>query len=149
VYYIRVLYTGQQNMQYRLRVEGLSPAPAPTPPPIDNSTVIADFGTLLPGTPRAVTGHVSTSRNAVLTQFSVGDDTPVYIKLYELTGDANIELLDSNGNVIASSSRGGRSDEAIRMTLSSGTYSVRVVLGNASDASFRLRLANEYTTSLV
>ena len=73
--------------------------------------------------------------------FALGATNDFSLSLDGLSADANVELLDTNGNVIQTSANSGTTAESINTTLSSGAYSVRVTpFGNAS-TSYNLELA--------
>ena len=101
-YYVRVLYTGSLGTTYRLRVEGINPAPAaikPTSP----LTTAKDAGSLSAGVVRAIDDFVGPSNTADYFRVTVTSACTAYIKLSNLTDNADLQLLDSSGNVVASS----------------------------------------------
>ncbi len=65
--------------------------------------------------------------------FALGATNDFRLSLDGLRGDANVELLDTNGNIIQNSANSGTAAESINTTLSPGAYSVRVrPFGNIS-----------------
>jgi hypothetical protein len=60
-------------------------------------------------------------------KFILADNSTVNLKLSGLSQDANLVLLNGNGNTIVSSSNTGSSDENISRNLPKGTYYVRVM----------------------
>ena len=70
-----------------------------------------------------------------------GLDSFVSFKLYNMTDDADLMVLDSAGNRVAYSHRTGASAEAMTLDLSAGTYYVRVLFANGVNATpYRIRL---------
>jgi len=137
-YYIRVLYAGTTSFTaYRLRVETIAPALDPA------LATAADFGGLANGAMKVTTGSVVPGDTSDYYKFSLASAAQIYLKLTELTDNADLQILDSSGRVISTAKRMGTSDEAIRLTLSAGTYYVKVVLKGTLGTSYRLRLANE------
>ncbi|MCT7952936.1 S8 family serine peptidase [Ancylothrix sp. C2] len=59
-------------------------------------------------------------------KFSLGASTNVTLSLEGLTADANVEIIDSKGQVIASSTASGATAELITENLEHGSYYVRV-----------------------
>jgi hypothetical protein len=135
-YYVRVLYLGNAGTAYRLRFEGIAPTASINP--LDDAT---DLGTIGTGTIRAAEDEVSTSNRNDYYRFEVTQPTRVAFKLYNMTDDADLMILDSQGNRIAYSYRPGSSAETLTLDLPAGTYFVRVLFVNGLDhTSYRLRL---------
>jgi hypothetical protein len=59
-------------------------------------------------------------------RFTVNDRTRVDLRISGLSSDADLRLLDANGNEVATSASGGTTDDAITRELAAGTYFVRV-----------------------
>jgi hypothetical protein len=79
-------------------------------------------------------------------------DSPGYLQfaLREMSADADLQLLNSSGKVLASSSNSGNSDEYANENLGIGTYYTRVY-GNGANTNYRLVLnldkAGDYRSS--
>ncbi|ABG53548.1 peptidase M23B [Trichodesmium erythraeum IMS101] len=73
-------------------------------------------------------------------KFSV--DSPGYLQfaLRGMSADANLQLLNSSGKVLESSSKSGNSDEYANENLGIGTYYMRVYGHNGADTNYRLVL---------
>ena len=63
----------------------------------------------------------------------------VYAKLYNMTDNADLMLMDKNGNRIAYSKTPGAATEAFTMTLAPGTYYVRALHAGIAGTAYRLR----------
>ncbi len=72
-------------------------------------------------------------------RFTVGSQSNFSLGLTGLTADADVQLLNSAGSVITSSSLSGSSSESINTQLSTGTYYVRV-FPFSGDTSYNLSL---------
>jgi parallel beta-helix repeat protein len=139
-YYLRVLYLGSLHTPYRLRLEGIAPSGAP----IDPLESAEPLGELAPGVVRVAEDEVGVTNRNDYYSFSVGQTTTVSLKLYNLTDDADVMILDSAGNRIAYSNRDGTSTELLTLELGPGNYFVRVLFTKGvSSTTYRLRLAGE------
>lgn len=72
-------------------------------------------------------------------RFRLNERSNVRLDLSGLAADADLQLLNGNGSVLASSTRGGTSSELISRTLEAGTYAVRVYR-YSGDTSYRLTM---------
>lgn len=137
-YFVRVAYVGTvSHTDYRLRLGA-------SVPPVDPGIASAiNRGTLGTGAVSAVSGELTSADPFDYYRFALAAPATVYLKLSELADNADLQLLDSAGQVIATSARGGTSDDTIRLTLQAGTYHVRVFLSGTLGTTYRLRLANE------
>jgi hypothetical protein len=68
--------------------------------------------------------------------------TPVDVKLYGMTEDADLQLLDGYGRVVQTSARVGTRSEVITRTLAAGTYYLRAYYGGASSTQYWLRVSS-------
>lgn len=90
---------------------------------------------------RTYRGWIGTLDPADYYSFSLGASNNFSITLDGLSANANVELLDLNGNVLQSSNNPGRIAELITGTLSAGAYRLRVIpVGNIGTA-YNLELA--------
>jgi hypothetical protein len=79
-------------------------------------------------------------------RFTLTQRSSVSLSLKKLKANANLQLLDSNGQIVSTSARSGKSNEAITIGLAEGTYHVRVYSGGRGQVSnvqtpYRLRTA--------
>lgn len=138
-YYMRVLFSGSGGTNYRLRMEAQSAAPSP--PTFDDTTASArDIGTIAAGTVRTYDDSLGTDDRNDLYRFTVTESTHLYIKLYNLTDNADLQILDSEGNRIAYAKRSGTSAETLDLHLSAGTYYVRALFAGTMSTNYRLRV---------
>jgi hypothetical protein len=137
-YYARILYPGQGGTYYRLRVAVTA---FTQPPPSDNTMDTArDLGLIRSGTVRTVDDFIGTSDRNDYYKITLDSPTRVYTKLYNLTDNADLQILDSAGNRIGYSKRGGAATEFLTLNLGAGTYYVRVLFAGVSSTSYRLRV---------
>ncbi|MBP0002819.1 MAG: S8 family serine peptidase [Cyanobacteria bacterium SBC] len=95
-----------------------------------------NLGTL--STPQNLTGFLNESDRDDYYRFDLTQETDVSLSLKTFHGNANLELIrDENGNgtldngeSLSASENRGNYDDAIEMTLTAGTYFVRVKEGN-------------------
>jgi hypothetical protein len=98
-----------------------------------------ELGTLS-GT-RSYTDFVGRTDTNDYYRFQVAGRSEFNLTLEQMTADADVELLNSSGALIARSARGGASAESIRQTLDAGTYFVRVYPFGAANTNYRLALS--------
>ena len=72
-------------------------------------------------------------------RFTLSEARTVKLGLRDQDADADLHLEDADGNVVASSTRGGTRNEGIEETLQAGTYYVRVAAREAGENSYALR----------
>jgi hypothetical protein len=80
-------------------------------------------------------------------RFTLNQSTGFSLSLTNLTSDADVQLLDSTGSLIASSFASGTSPESISRTLVAGTYYVRVYEYTGS-TNYTLGLSTNVATQL-
>jgi serine protease len=73
--------------------------------------------------------------------FNLDEISNFNLGLSDLTGDADVQLLDKNGRKMATSTNPGTTDESINLTLDPGTYYVRVYPYQKSSTSYTLNLS--------
>lgn len=66
--------------------------------------------------------------------------TTLMTKLVDMVGDADLQILDANGNRLAYAKHSGASDENLSRTLAAGKYFVRVLCTSGLETSYRLRV---------
>ena len=74
-------------------------------------------------------------------RFSLGGSSNLNLSLTGLTADADVQLLNSAGTVIRSSTAGGSSSEFITQQLAAGTYYVRVYPFSSNSTYYNLGLS--------
>jgi hypothetical protein len=139
-YYLRALYAGANAFTtYRLRLETIAYTLDPA------LATATEFGGLGAGAVKVATGSVSPGQPAAYYRFSLTSAAQMYFKLTELSDAADLQILDSTGTVVSTAKRMGTSDENLRVTLTAGTYYIKIVLKGSTGTTFRLRAANENT----
>ncbi|MBD1867940.1 pre-peptidase C-terminal domain-containing protein [Cyanobacteria bacterium FACHB-471] len=73
-------------------------------------------------------------------RFSVTNTSTFRLALSDLSADADVELLNSSGELIQSSTASGSTAESINLTLNAGIYYVRVYPYNPSETNYDLSL---------
>lgn len=82
-------------------------------------------------------------------RISIGANSNLNLSLTGLSADLDLQLLDSNGAVISSSTRGSTNDESINLSsLAAGDYYVRVYQ-YSGDSNYSLRLSNTKPSNLL
>lgn len=139
-YYVHVyVYAGQSN--YSLEVSGLPSEPPPPDNAGNSMDQASDLGALDAGsqTGLSATDWVGPGDMDDWYAFSVAAATQLDIQLGEIVGDLDLELLDTNGEIVSVSNNSGTATEAISASVQPGTYYVHVY---AFDGS------SEYTVSI-
>ncbi len=124
------------NTSYRFRVVSFNTSGEATSGSINVTTLTAaindnslaaarNLGTLS-STPTAVRDFVGGSDTQDFYRITLTQARTLSLRLSGLISDADVQLLDSQGRVVASSTRGGTSAEDITRSLAAGTYFIRV-----------------------
>ena len=101
---------------------------------------VGDFGDLTSqATAQTVTGMVDGSGNDNYFRFTLTQTKTMRFELKDLSGDANLFVLDSSGTEIARSVLRGDADEFVIQSLEPGTYRVRVVAREDGPIDYSLR----------
>ncbi|MBL8486964.1 MAG: pre-peptidase C-terminal domain-containing protein, partial [Rhodocyclaceae bacterium] len=109
---------------------------------IGSASFTASDRGLLGVTPDVIVDFVGATDTDDYYRFRIAGDSDVRLLLTDLTGDANLELLDARGAYVASSAYGGIADEVIAYEgLPSGTYIARVYAKAGADTGYQLRLS--------
>ena len=119
-YFIRVFaYTSFDNTEYDLTI---------------STSVTEDPGNTLDEAKEIVIGEDSTTFNEWVGssdrndyyRFSIDESKNLNLSLSGLSSDADVQLLDDAGSVVAQSTNSGSNSEAIEAQLGAGTYYIRV-----------------------
>ncbi|MBD2018480.1 S8 family serine peptidase [Microcoleus sp. FACHB-53] len=105
-----------------------------------------DVGTLN-GT-RTLTDFVGSTDTNDYYRFSLASVSNFNVSLTGLNADADVQLLDSNGNFITYSNRSSNGDESINRALAAGTYFVRVYQ-YSGDTNYTLNLSTDQRSNLL
>ena len=137
--------SGGSTSNYTLRIESLSGN--------DTRATATNFGTILGGRSLTAKSGLGGSLDTVdYYRFDVGPvagpfalwegSRSVTISLTELNADADIEILDSNGNSVGSSRKAGTSSESLTLNLVNGrNYYVKVTPFNGALTDYRLTIS--------
>ncbi|MFM7167105.1 MAG: PPC domain-containing protein, partial [Planctomycetaceae bacterium] len=149
-YYIRV-YRGvvSARSSYSLSFQSTPsniPVNPPTPPSLtgdvepNNSRLMAgSVGSLTSGVTRTVSGSVTSGDREDWYRVPVGANGSLQIDLTGMTADLDVEVQDSSGNVVGSSTNSSSTSEQIRLNgLSSGDYFVRIYRFSTAGSGYRL-----------
>ncbi|MBE9264184.1 pre-peptidase C-terminal domain-containing protein [Microcystis sp. LEGE 00066] len=117
-YYIRVYpYTGNTN--YNLAVSA-------APVDLAGNTLATARAITVGSSTTSYTDWVGSTDTNDYYRFSLANSGNFNLGLTGMTADADVQLLNSSGSVIASSTNGGTASESITRQLSAGTYYIRV-----------------------
>ncbi|ARI84524.1 S8 family serine peptidase [Microcystis sp. LEGE 00066] len=120
-YYIRVYpYTGSTN--YNLAVSAAPLAPVD----LAGNTLATARAITVGSSTTSYTDWVGSTDTNDYYRFSLANSGNFNLGLTGMTADADVQLLNSGGSVIASSTNGGTASESITSQLSAGTYYIRV-----------------------
>jgi len=73
--------------------------------------------------------------------FSLANSSNFNLSLTGMTADGDVQLLNSGGSVIASSTNGGTASESITSQLSAGTYYIRVYPYQSANTNYNLAVS--------
>jgi hypothetical protein len=117
-YYVRV-YQCSGDTNYSLSLNATAVAP------VDNTLATArNVGTLT--ATQSFSDWIGTADTNDYYSFNVGTPSNFSLSLTGLSANADVQLLNSSGGVISSSTAGGTTSESITSQLSAGNYYVRV-----------------------
>ncbi|MEA5499132.1 PPC domain-containing protein, partial [Limnoraphis robusta] len=85
-----------------------------------------DLGILTPGVDGGAFGEIGNSDPEDYFRFTLDTPSSLEVVLQGLTADADLEILDSNGNFITSSINYGSTSENLQLELEAGDYFARV-----------------------
>jgi hypothetical protein len=120
-YYIRVYpYTGDTN--YNLAVSAAPLAPVD----LAGNTLATARAITVGSSTTSYTDWVGSTDTNDYYCFTLANSGNFNLGLTGMTADADVQLLNSSGSVIASSTNGGTASESITSQLSAGTYYIRV-----------------------
>jgi hypothetical protein len=91
--------------------------------------------------PQSVQGSVSPASPNYYYKFSLASQGFFSLYMNGLTGDADVQLLNSAGTVLAISQNSGTNAESIGQLLAAGTYYIRVFPYNGASTSYNLSLS--------
>ncbi|MEG3976391.1 pre-peptidase C-terminal domain-containing protein [Microcoleus sp. herbarium8] len=92
---------------------------------------------------QTISERVSDTDTDDFYRFNVNQRTRVDLRISGMSADADLSLLDANGNFITGSSLGGSLDDALTRELDAGTYFVKVSRFNTSNTNYNLTTAGQ------
>jgi hypothetical protein len=141
-YFVRVLQQGRSQTDYRL---SLSADPITA---TDDKAPGTDLGILDPlGESIEVSDEIGFTRGDQRDEndyfsFSLEENSDISLKLDQLRQDANVEILDGDGEtVLWQSMQKGKKEETINAILNQGDYVVRVFPQGSARTKYRLELS--------
>jgi hypothetical protein len=141
-YYLRAYYSGSSFTPYSLRVSSAASAPGAALASDSVGNTLATASNM---------GTLSRGQSQIATEDLMGGDTNDYyvlnlaqkssfnVQLYGLSDNAQLQLLDRNGRVLATSANKYLRDEAISARLKGGTYFLRVFSSAPITTSYTLK----------
>ena len=92
-------------------------------------------------TGKTVRDYVDSADPVDYYSFSLGAENEFSLSLDELAADANVAVLDLDGNVVTSSSNSGRTAESINTTLDTGAYRIQVTSASNFGTPYNLTVS--------
>jgi trimeric autotransporter adhesin len=137
VYYLRVTPYGDAITNYTLGIAGSG---GTVPEPGTTLTTALDLGGYNYISHSKVGSVNRFNDPADLYRFELNNTSDINLLLTELTADADVEILNSLGTVLARSDRSGTTNDSITSTLPTGTYFVRITPLDGGTINYRLNL---------
>ncbi|MFO0163275.1 MAG: S8 family serine peptidase [Microcystis sp.] len=135
-YYIRVYcYTGNTN--YNLAVSAAPLAPVD----LAGNTLATARAITVGSSTTSYTDWVGSTDTNDYYCFTLANSGNFNLGLTGMTADADVQLLNSSGSVIASSTNGGTASESITSQLSAGTYYIRVYPYQSANTNYNLAVS--------
>jgi hypothetical protein len=135
-YYIQV-YRYSGNTYYNLNV---SATPA-APPDYAGNTLSTARGITVGSTTSTYQDWVGSLDTNDYYRFTLNNTSNFNLSLNGLSADADIQLLNSSGAVIQSSTNGGSTAESISQQLTAGTYYLRVYPYGSANTNYNLNVS--------
>jgi len=128
----------------RIAMPGAAAAGTPGVAPADDAAddtiaTATPLGTVGPS-PLAAEGRVSTTDQTDVYAITTEGWTNLTVDLTGMTGDADLELKDSDGGTLGSSAAGGSDDEHVTAVVRPGTYYL-VITSYGDDTPYRLSVS--------
>jgi hypothetical protein len=136
-YYVRAYSVNSGNTNYNLSLNATLIAPPIPPDNAGNTLATARNLGNLAGI-RNFTDWVGSQDTNDYYRFSLNSNSNFSIVLNSMTANADLQLLNSSGSVIESSTTGGSTAEAIFGVLNAGTYYVRVYPVGSANTNYNL-----------
>ncbi|TBR59451.1 peptidase S8 and S53 subtilisin kexin sedolisin [Westiellopsis prolifica IICB1] len=136
-YYIQVHSAGKAKTKYELSVSAI---------PIDNAgntlDTALDIGEIS-ANPQTIsyTDWVGKSDNYDYYKFNINSTSDVNLSLKDLGADADMRLLNWQGDILAGSANIGNTDEFITSSLTAGTYYIEIYSYNGNQTFYNLHLS--------
>ena len=133
-YYIRVYPYQSANTNYNLAVSATS---------IDlaGNTLATARAITVGSSTTSYTDWVGSTDTNDYYSFSLANSSNFNLSLTGMTADGDVQLLNSGGSVIASSTNGGTASESITRQLSAGTYYIRVYPYQSANTNYNLAVS--------
>jgi hypothetical protein len=133
-YYIRVYPYQSANTNYNLAVSATS---------IDlaGNTLATARAITVGSSTTSYTDWVGSTDTNDYYRFTLANSGNFNLSLTGMTADADVQLLNSGGSLIASSTNGGTASESITSQLSAGTYYIRVYPYQSANTNYNLAVS--------
>jgi hypothetical protein len=142
-YYVRAYYSGASFTPYSLRVSCGSTVGAALPSDTvgDSLATAQDTGTLYQGQSKLLSEGLMDGDTNDFYVLHLAQKSSFNVQLYGLADNAQLQLLDANGRVLATSANKYLRDEAISARLKGGTYFLRVFSSAPITTSYTLKMS--------
>ncbi len=101
------------------------------------------------GSPQIFTDYVDSLDTNDYYRFTFNSRSSLNLSVNGLSGDADVQLLNSSGQSLQSSARGGTNPESINTTLDAGTYYIRVYPYGGASTNYNLSVSTTSPSNLV
>ncbi|MBH8563701.1 pre-peptidase C-terminal domain-containing protein [Nostoc sp. CENA67] len=138
-YYVRVFPGATSSTNYNLQVSF-------NPDPVDNAgNTLAEARNIntLTSITTEFTDYVNSVDNKDYYRFDLTSSALIDLKLTPQPGNANVQLVNSSGGSIASSSQTGTAVDTIRRSLNAGTYYIQVYSVSGAATNYQLSVSAE------
>ncbi|CCI13271.1 Similar to tr/Q3M5S2/Q3M5S2_ANAVT Peptidase S8 and S53 [Microcystis aeruginosa PCC 9806] len=133
-YYIRVYPYQSANTNYNLAVSA-------APVDLAGNTLATARAITVGSSTTSYTDWVGSTDTNDYYSFSLANSSNFNLGLTGMTADGDVQLLNSSGSVIASSTNGGTASESITSQLSAGTYYIRVYPYQSANTNYNLAVS--------
>jgi subtilisin family serine protease len=120
-----------------------------TPSPQSDNTLVGARNLGLLSSTITIQNSVGSTDTQDYYRFTLNSTSHLNLSLTGMSNDADVQLLNSNGSIVATSTRGVRDDEAVNLAaLGAGTYFVRVYQ-SYGNTNYILRASTESISNLI
>lgn len=131
--------SGNTNYRLVLNLDQAGDSSSPGTPNVFSKNTARNIGTL--SSTQNFRDFIGINDPNDYYQFNLSGNSNLSLNLSSLTGNADVQLLDSNGKVIQSSTNSGNTAESINRALNAGSYFARVFPVGDATSNYNLSLS--------